>query len=902
MDILKSIKLSVFFIFVLISACSSSEGTSEKAPIGGDPVTGMLHALGVATIKTPLKDDDGNPLPNSFSPLGASPKLNKLSEMFIFGANLAQNASTAPTFVASLSPSKVDDVNSIILRSELKAWPNPTPYSDTPWADVDYLRASTGEDIDGDGLDDMIVVYYQKSARMGVPIPTDNPVQLKVYFNRSDFNSTPPNYEFEASPPISIDFDPSSQVNFLDITGGDFDGDGKPEVAVVVMENDKIEVKFLKNVDNMLIVTNENKISLPARDQSTKELQGIVRSANLDLDSAMELAVVINEYQPSGLTENNSSHIYLFDDANTNFKPIPLPNNKDGMLYSDFNGSSKIVATGNVALGDVDGDGIDEIILGGTEQNGGHIKNATDIKYVITVLDDISHGLVELGHIEQSHTTLSQNYKVTTNWMRYVHINAVDIDGNGTKEIQANEFIFDNVKNVNSTTGVPILNRLFTMPSNLFMFAPNTPGVHKFTWRTSNMVAANVLHLSDGREQIIMHSESLNAQRVRIFGLKNTTYASGWGPLYEFAVASITGGSNSSGNSQYTFEQRSLNIVPINVNNDSLVMQYVANSHEFVYSEPVVIAALAAAPCYANIGQDLGNCSTAYGIGNSSGQGIENTLSVSVGYTWGAAILGGIFGKAEATGTFKSTAKWTHTRSVDLETHITYTNSNLKDAVIFTSIPLDLYRYRIIRYPRFPNLEGQELVLRSPRKPVVQFVSREYYNSHVLPESVKIDDAVFAHQPGNPHSYPTEEQKNALESSPNVVPNPFGYFSEITRNTNVLESDYQSVPQGVNNSVSVGLDLSKQVINSAGIGFDFTLDLKTETQGVVVGWEVGVGDEVAMSWSHGTTMSYSGTVPGLPEVYYSDPRFRYSYGLFTYVYQDENTPAQYEVVNYWVGP
>ena len=934
-------RLGVFILFGSLTACGGGGGGGSSAstpPSSGttDPVAASLNALGIDTSNKPLKDASGNVLPDSYSPWGSRPKLNRLDELLLIGQTTYPQYTSPQMSVQSISPEIKDDLTSTIKQTQRIGWSmvNGNVNPDTPWESTDYIRGAASADLNDDGLNEELIVYQKELNLQGAP----NPVQLTVMENTS--TSSPDVTSFSQDAPIDISND---QVDFVNVVTGDFDGDSEIDAAVVLMEHTHTKIVFLKNTNGVLALTGKS-ITIPYINAGATETQAVVKVGNLDHDTAQELAVVINETQFSGTTPAPSaaspispnspiateespydtSRVYLFDDANTDFKPIPIPGSAEqyAFIHSNIGGQDKAVVIGDVALGDVDGDGIDEVILGGIEQgydvvNGVYDANTNrnTVKYLVYVLDDVVHGLVEKAHIEANHPNSAT--ATDREYLYYMHLNTVDLRGDGMKEIQANEFVFDNLNNttVDPSSTVPLLNKVYYMPPQDFMFNGEN-GNHVLTWRASSMVAANVLHLSGGQQQIVVHSETTLDQEVRIYGLDNSgTMAE----LYKFPAQSFSGGSTFFGgvNRQGPEYARGLQIIPTNVNNDSLVVKYITGKHEFVYTEPEIIAVLAAAPCWANKGQDTNSCTTQYGQSVSLGGGIDTSVSLSSSVS--ATIDSPEFLPAadEASATVKMSVQNTISVSADLTKTITYTNGGLHDAVIFTSIPMDIYFYQIITDGHAAD-EGKILQLQMPRKPITLMQSREYYNAHLVPGAMPIDNNVFQHTAGKPFTYLTSAQKDDLLSSISLVSNPWGItdtsriantFASFLQSTNIPVGEQAS--QNSSSTVSASIALSTQLQDTKAIDFGFEASLKTTigndlSPKVTVGLSIGVDRSLGLSVTTGSSTIFTGTVSQIATPYYT-PANQYQFGVFTYFQKQQNPPAkspnqQFQVVNYWVDP
>src|SRR5262249_34905936 len=155
-------------------------------------------------------------------------------------------------------------------------------------------------------------------------------------------------------------------------------------------------------------------------------------------------------------------------------------------------------------------------------------------------------------------------------------------------------------------------------------------------------------------------------------------------------------------------------VVPLNLDDDTAVLSYASAVHELVFTQPILIAALAAAPCYtaAAVGQNLDGCATQFGTAVSSEVTEEDTVSVHASASVGINVDGGVLTQSELEikATVTATASWISSQSYALTKSIVFTNAGQEDTVIFTTIPYDVYRYTVISHPD-PELVGTEIVV-----------------------------------------------------------------------------------------------------------------------------------------------------------------------------------------------
>ncbi len=177
-----------------------------------------------------------------------------------------------------------------------------------------------------------------------------------------------------------------------------------------------------------------------------------------------------------------------------------------------------------------------------------------------------------------------------------------------------------------------------------------------------------------------------------------------------------------------------------------------------MFTQPVVIAAMAAAPCENGIGQNTDACVTTYGVATSRGQGEQQDTSESVGVTAGIHVEGAIFGDVEVKATVTATATQSTAGSYTLTQQITYSSGSMEDSVVFATVPYDRYHYTVMSGSQV----GSQVTVSVPRAPVVLIAERNFYNATVVPGGLQIDNKVFRHKIGDLTTYPTQADEGAL--------------------------------------------------------------------------------------------------------------------------------------------
>jgi hypothetical protein len=807
---------------VAASGCGGGGDDAELEP--PDTVEEVLDRLNIDTAETARLGPDGNPLPEDHAPLGGRRDLQRFAEIGVLGVQVPALAGTDPLSIIKEVPGAGNSYTDTLLYSASDA--------DLPWASIGgsfpaSLRDATRGDIDGDGYEELLIIYKESGDRY---------IRMIIVDDESA--------AFARSAPIAV---AEADAARLAIESGDFDGDGFDDVAAGYTTADAARVVLLVS-DGTTVSLTGDAVDLPLALTTTNQFELRMAAGNLDFDLGEELGVVLNE---RGSGEAVATYA-IFDDLARGLAELD-----SGFVRADVGAATHTAATGDIAFGDIDGDSVPEVVFGGlTNISFGSADDSWG--YLVYALDDVPAGLAPLGghYFEKFFNGLSESGQSLR--MDAFFVNTLDVDGDGVDEVQAQQFIYDDMVNAAPWT------ELFAIPDGEIIYGGGD-GTTYFESHNVAMATSDVTQ--DGREDVIYYNQSQDD--IRVWGVDAID---GWGEIVRLDTPY-----NGGGTPIWPV------IVPPNVDDDSVAVSFNGGTHQLVFTEPVVIAALAAAPCNPDWGQDEGACTTSFGYAESSSVSLENahtiTAGVTVGFSQEFSVLGVQVGGVELLANVKTSATLTQGSSYSLTKRVVHTTGPIEDSVLFTTIPMDQYTYTIVSHPN-PELIGGEVVVSMPREPIQALVTRDLYNSSVLEDSVKIGDNVFAHVAGDPRSYPTRGERDALLSQ----------FEG-------LESPEVDVGQGGGN-VSVELSVYEETSQGASYGVEFSLDFKATAGALVVGSSVGYGFGHTIGYASGEESSYTGTVSNLDEQHFSSDQ--YKFGLFTYVYEEGG--RQFEVLNYWVTP
>lgn len=829
------------------AACGTGPGGPNPPPPENDTVAETLDALGVDTSPTARLAPDGSTLDEDSAPLGGAAAYGE-PEAFSSesGANpsmelvMSRNFFDSDTLVveeivgAAVTPIGDIELGSESILVDLSAgndWAAPIYDAGNQFQ---ALRDVAAGDLDGDGFDEIAAVYVDQS---------DGILKLRT------FEDDAAGYTANTSSLAE-----GGDVRSVKLSALDSDGDGADELVLALSYDDRVELVPLAGSGSGY--TLGSAVTLP-QELAGSRLYVRLAPGQLDYDNALELAAVVNEVEGTGSNITGLANLYVYDDANagrTELERRSVQASVGGVVAAE---------AADVSLADVDGDGLDEIVLAGATNLAFQCDDG--FSALMIAYDDAVNDLTQLGASVEGLSY--SNCPAFNSWKRYfVFVATPDLDGDGVHEIAANQLIFDDFVNAAPFT----LLEDIALPADAFLDDNPDPGQF-ISVATMAFVAADVT--GDGREDLMVYHQ--NREEMAVWGLSAITSIgtanNGWAQLSVIA----TPGQHNSQEAAHPL------LVPANVDTDGPVLKYGEGSYELVFTEPILIAALAAPPCQSGIAQNVGACVTKFGQGTS--QTIDASLTVTVKASVTTGIDAGVnipfVGEVGVNlrNTVTATASVWAGAAYTVEKTITYSTGSLEDGVVFTSVPYDVYRYAIVSHPE-PELVGKQIVIRIPREPVTMIAERAFFNAALPDAELEIGGNVFDHTPGDVASYPSTSRKNSLLSQRGGIefgPTGVGQGSGDTE----LEI---AVLSEISAGGSLGIEYEKTVEATSGVA--------------MAGFSVGYGAEAALSITSGSQTTYTGTVGSIAAVDYAGNA--YEWGIFTYVQSVGG--QEFEVINYWV--
>lgn len=807
-----------------LAACSGGGGGGS----GGGPTQDLetsLNRLGVNTTQTPRESAPGLRLDAATSPLGNKPRLSLTNELLLCNTGLRGSFNDdSPMLLVDVTDASGNATVDLLHGQDQNQIPF-LPHAGSQWEAPHANSAVVAADADGNGLDEIVFVY-----QAGIETRVRRYGDETQGFPMSDFQiAAYGNVTNVAALAVDLDLDGKDDLVFGLTVAGEgritmwkSDGTGYRQIgAEVILHPDLAPNNYLLQL----------------------------AAGNLDGDAAPEIAVAVQETNYA----SGYGRCVVLDDAAHGFAQL----RSQEFAERDQNQVVRNALTCSIAMGDVDGDGLDEIVLAGLTSFTAHCEFP---EVLIAAYDDAEHSFARLA-VEHRGLPYTGCNSPTERRFRTVHLHTLDLDGDGLAEIAVNNFLYDDFVNAAPLTEVPDWRLASTAVwgggTSSYLLDRNDSSfvVGDFTGDDRDDIA--VYHeqgdYPDAVEIWSLPATSTTVQRVRTIPTRNVN-----GNTTDYPM-----------------------LLPVNVDTDSPVLSYSQAEYSLVFSEPIVIAALAAPPTKAGIGQNTGASFSAFGNTTTTTSEQERSVTLSVGVTVGVNLDGGPITQSEFSLKDTLTVAGTRTRGTayELSKTILFTSAGDEDLVVFTSVPIDRYTYTILSHPD-PVLVGQKVIVDFPRTPVTMQAERGFFNANVPGRAVHVGADVFHHTVGDPTSYPTLAQKNALLGA-----------------NGGLQSSSIGVPEG-GGSTSATIQVGTAVSTGGALSFNYERDLELTSFGAVAGLKVGVDSENSWKITSGQSTSYSGSVGGIPAAQYAQNR--YSFGMFAYTHTDPGTGQVYQVLDYWV--
>ncbi|MGI6498759.1 MAG: InlB B-repeat-containing protein [Oscillospiraceae bacterium] len=718
--------------------------------------------------------------------------------------------------------------------------------------------------------------------------------------------------------------DPYLMQNYLQMTTGDYDGDGRDEIAVYIPEYGKsrIEVYTLKKTSQGSDYKDAGQWTIswtyPLKETSYVSNMVSLVSGDFNSDGVDDLAATWGYYY--GPQDNKGSTAVVLFGSAENGKML-----QKSQEFPLNYGTSDIVR-GAFAYGDITGGGANTLILGG-QLNGdlaaGNINSRFVGFYVwdggkfvqtqaenydlfsknddgdliypamtrsegavfyssplcVSNVDVVGQGLGNKAMLYLDSLTfeyddsgllltgtgdktfMQSNQSSPVSYVEYGAV-ATDLEGLGRETVVTMRQTFSSTTTEEVSQVVPAQTYTYYVSESYYK-----SWAHKLIgWKSWRMV----------EKTVTLSEESL---------LTDTNVYYHPGAAYQTTIYLYPG-------EKYTANKNvdvSASICIANTDSDTTYLKY--EGKHFVYSDPEILAVLASPPYFgdlldrSDLSGSYGDSSTSYASTKGGGTGLSASTTISAGAYVSVEQEFSIFGisavKAEAEVAVTAGFTFEYEHSSSLEQTVSYSTSAGEDKVAFYSIPLEVFTYSASVPDENGVYQTQTMTVNIPHEAAVKLLSLDDYEAiaadyDVLP---RIADNVLTHTLGDPGSYP---------SSTN------GYR---------VIAKYEGPPASVGFSTS-GAAIGQEIAMSEENNTAFSATVGIETKigagagGVVVG--VTLGSETGAGYVTTTTSgsSFSGELQDMP-VEAKEYSYGYNWRIFAYNYKRGS--SSFPVVSYVVS-
>ena len=699
--------------------------------------------------------------------------------------------------------------------------------------------------------------------------------------------------------------DPYLIQNYLQVTTGDYDGDGTDEIAVYIPElnGSRIVVYKLKSITN-------------PDDEYYKEAGNWQVAWTYSLKEtgyvSNMVSLVSGDFNKDGTADLAAAWGYYYGpDNNKGSKAVVMFGSKGKMLQSsqEFDltfdntkyGKSDIVRA-SFTLGDLTGSGEELLVLGGQSD------------------DDIKHGNLNSRYVaiytwngKTFESNISQNFDLFEKDSNGNLVNSNMFINNGNyyssplcpanlavikQGLNETPYLYlDSLQIQYGDKGLEIIRPLDQFGHN----AGNTAYYVEYGAVSGDMTGLGYETMVT-MQQTLSSVETVGSPTVhyyyknwfyKLLGIK-TFYVTGES-CFMFTPGktymTVLDFSKANPYAIKTETDTSTSICMQNTDNDTSYMQY-TGTHYFTYSDPKVLAVLASPPYFSDLlGRDdlsgnYGESTTSYSstTGEGSGDTFSTTIEagVYVSFEQSISVFGVEIASVEAEASVAAGFTYETETTSSLEQTVSYSATSGEDMIAFFSIPLEIYEYTAYTSNGDGTYTKQAMTVNIPRTAAVQVLTLDSYEDiakdyDILPQ---ISGTILSHTPGDPASYSSGES---------------GYLKPIVYGGDWARVGYSGTEGGA--GISQEIAMSKETTNSYNIYGKIDTKAGAGAGGVKVG--VTVGAEIGGGWVNITTAgnSFSGELQNMP-VEAEEYGYSHVWKIFSYLYDDGR--VSFPVVNYLV--
>jgi len=837
----------VFFVLVLpgckgpVSPVDPVVTPEVEEPLPPEPSNEeLLEKLGINTDKTPPVDGNGQPVTGDMNPLGKKTTVFfKRNEVFQAGAQIQ---GLARSFAGDFN------INSLTPISRLNNYSG-------AW--LDLPKKSVSGDIDGNGLDEIITAVFDGSS---------NQITIRCLYSDGTVTTKPlGTFDFMAGFGASTVNDWIANDYFeRDITPGDFNGDELCDFAISCMTGVLILDHNLNIIGSFTVPDTESKRFVR------------VEAGDLNNDGYDDL-VVVNGRRYGSLA---IGQYYIFSGS---VGGLGIIENDPGIIEkARYKGNlrrfdNKHYCSGEVSIGDYNGDGWNEISFAGILNEAGRDENKTFAPAFL------NSSLTIWDPYNETTSDFNPTFKIADYSLGQVKDNDSADESYHPWNIYVPRLVSGKFQGGNEDM-LAVMDRIFCFDGTAIVnFSEQFYGTSDFyTMRQSSydlIVAGDVT--GNGCDDLIFFETNITPYTIGSNSYRRNNEINKlvvWGKNDVNVFGRLLEVNLSSKNQYPT-------LALANVDDDSPVIQY--SHHELVYSSPRIQTILASPPY--NEGMEIGNSGTSFTSSCGRSRVTSHQNGFNVGYYIGfeveeeVPLSGGAGVGFGMKATVNADFSWGRGSQFSTSTSYTYSSDAGFNQVIFSSTPIDVYYYDIVEAPSdYIQQNGNKIAINIPRQPIVNSVDLDFFNS-IVPDGDKVPKSIIKHTIGDPHSYYTTSEKDAiLASTP-------------ASQTWLYSKGTLSVPLK-NGTNTITTDSALDDISTYDFTISAGIEVDLKSTWIVGGYSAGYSHGYSLEHVASNGTEVSGTVGYLPEELYNSHNFRWGLMMIPRSFGNQ----EFNLVTYWV--
>lgn len=847
---LLSVLLVILFVAggIPISTARVAEASDTSLPSSAEQ-DAQAAAMGLSTEQPTRLSPSGKTVDKTKSPLGSSlVVVNKIYQLAMARTSTYSAYSPLVTDTMFTEDSAQVRTSRPIGGSLVQAA--------IAWTSAPYQQITVGADVDGNGQQELVSIGL---------IANGSRSKLQAYV--SDYNNLSngtPQTSTLFTLDTSVSIDPISLTNtsrLIRAVAGDFDADGKEEVAILV--DGRVSIYAFS------MTTSTSKFS--NRYEGISDLEAL----DANKDGFPELLITKDGvFSPSPMSRQAALlYIYNFTTGWTMNVPQMITLGK---------GSTNMYYETQVDLGNILGSG-DVIVVGSN-------LSLTYLQY--DPVTETYIGPQQFYSLYDETTSKPSTKAVKSGWD--LKCASLSEPTPGTPEyVTTGGFIFLYDKTMDSFRLQTV-----TATNNSGLTANGSSKTHEnitnVNWDKDETyifetLVGNFDGNDDGKEQIILlnYNKWYSSERLYLTGVRKdgneikAHMSEQWRDGNPYVHTSIS--------APYILDK-------------GVKLEFLPERSTFAFANPVIMAVLGASPYYQELyaeTKQVGNAGTTFGTGTDVGGEEENGFTATAGVSLGFHQAVGVFGvelfsidmESKISASFSSA--WSTATSVSKS--VSFTSYSTQDGVVLMVTPYDIYVYKATtKDPTTGQIVEDELVVEVPYEPRMTMMPLEEYNRRAasIPGAPIVGSDVLDHTIGDPRTYPSTSTglSNLSGDAGKALLATIGNAAEATAFT----------------GAGIGDGTSQQSIDSshtAGKKFSFGVGVEQEysvaVAGVSVGFHGGMEYNRSVSMYTTTTTTRQGIVANVPTDY---SEFQFSWALVVYNYELSAGSAKqtFPVVSYLV--